>query len=152
MDGGSPNEGRVEVHHQTEGWGTICDDSWGNSDATVICRMLGYTSGVARDGGTFSPGTVPIGLDDVQCNGWEENIFGCVDTTWGVHNCAHSEDAGVICSKIKQDRLIHYLHHIGIDEHLVMSKACKFEHLRDKFRSTKLYKTLCSNMFYHRGA
>jgi len=34
-------------------------------------------------------------LDDVQCNGDEADITVCGHST--SHNCAHSEDVGVIC-------------------------------------------------------
>ena len=42
VGGSVPNEGRVEVC-QNQAWGTVCDDHWGNVDASVTCRQLGYS-------------------------------------------------------------------------------------------------------------
>ena len=37
--GGNSRAGRVELHGSRNGY--ICDDSWDERDAQVICRMIG---------------------------------------------------------------------------------------------------------------
>ena len=47
----------------------------------------------------FGQGNGPIMLDDLKCNGNETNISECPSGGWFIHNCQHTEDAGVSCSE-----------------------------------------------------
>ena len=98
VGGSGPYEGRVEVYHNGV-WGTVCDDGWDLRDATVVCRQLGYDTAVgARRHAAFGEGSGRIWYANVNCNGHEANLAQCGHNDLGVHNCSHSQDAGVICA------------------------------------------------------
>ena len=98
VDGYRPAEGRVEIYYNGC-WGTICDDFWSFNDATVVCNQLGYPRALqALQRASHGQGTGAIVLDDLFCSGTEENLLQCPSfTPAGTHNCAHFEDASVVC-------------------------------------------------------
>ena len=97
LAGGSETEGRLEILRNGE-WGTVCDDLFSDTDATVACRQLGYYSGEFLPGRGLG-GTGPIWLDDLQCDGDEDRLDQCTHT--GRHDCSHDEDAWVRCEPIE---------------------------------------------------
>uniref|UniRef100_A0A8C5ZCH8 SRCR domain-containing protein n=1 Tax=Marmota marmota marmota TaxID=9994 RepID=A0A8C5ZCH8_MARMA len=106
MDGGSRCAGRVEIFHE-HSWGTVCDDNWDLKDAHVVCRQIGC--GVAIDAMHYAQlgkGSGLIWLDELKCTGEEDQVWKCPSQGWGLQDCTHNEDAGVICSEYTDVRLM----------------------------------------------
>ncbi|CAL8241945.1 unnamed protein product [Gadus morhua 'NCC'] len=91
------SQGRVEVYLHGE-WGTVCHNAWDLPDAQVVCRQLHFKGAVsAVAGGTFGEGTGQIWLDQTKCVGTENSLSNCSYNGWGLMDCSHKDDAGVIC-------------------------------------------------------
>lgn len=109
--------GRLEVMYN-DTWGTICDDAFQFPEANVACETLGYPRSMCyvREAG-FGQGTGkqvfkfnhlcytdtiemragPIWIDNLDCTRSHDTLSECVHNGWGVHNCDHSADIGVVC-------------------------------------------------------
>ncbi|XP_029949275.1 deleted in malignant brain tumors 1 protein-like [Salarias fasciatus] len=97
VNSGNRCSGRVEIFHAGQ-WGTVCDDRWDLDNANVVCRQLDCgRAQSASSGAAFGAGSGTIWLDDVHCSGNESSILDCRHSGFGVHNCGHHEDAGIIC-------------------------------------------------------
>nr|CAD7443944.1 unnamed protein product [Timema bartmani] len=98
VGGSVPTEGRIEVRHH-DVWGTVCDDDFTETAASVICRSLKFGGPAeARKNGAFGSGVGQIWLDQLLCVGNESSLGECLHSDWGQHNCRHDEDAAVVCS------------------------------------------------------
>ena len=92
--------GRLEVYYNSE-WGTVCDDGWGFSDATVACRQMGFVGVCDSDSSLFGSGASSqrIWLDDVACHGSESRLIDCShDGIGNTADCSHIEDVRIVCN------------------------------------------------------
>jgi hypothetical protein len=85
-------------------WGRVCNSSWGDKEAGVFCRQLGYIDGIKSTFETRSKGHV--WMNYIECSGTEKSILECSNTwTPGSANC---DDAGVVCLKSGKTKLLSY--------------------------------------------
>ena len=92
--------GRLEIFVSISSeWGTVCDNSWGSSDATVVCRQMGFVGVSVSDSSLFGSGASSqnILLDSVACRGSESQLIDC-NYDGNTADCSHSEDVGIVCT------------------------------------------------------
>ncbi|XP_064424024.1 deleted in malignant brain tumors 1 protein-like [Latimeria chalumnae] len=98
-------QGRLEIFHNGS-WGTVCGDGWDMSETSVVCQQLGCGKALGyKHNASYEQGTGAILMDAVNCNGSEPRLAECSSYGWGIHNCDHSKDIGVICAGISVDRI-----------------------------------------------
>ena len=91
-------QGTVAVYYKGV-WGTICDDSWGFTDANVVCKQLGFErASRIWIRAHYGQGPGPIWIDQINCPVNAKSILNC-NPNWGIHDCSKSEDAGVDCQR-----------------------------------------------------
>ncbi|XP_025103064.1 deleted in malignant brain tumors 1 protein-like isoform X2 [Pomacea canaliculata] len=96
--GGTPQAGRLEILYNGA-WGTVCRDIFGQEEALVACRMLGFNSTAAAVdiSGKYGRGSGKILFDELVCAGSETSLSQCQHRGFYTHDCDHSEDVGVVC-------------------------------------------------------
>ncbi|XP_019853225.1 PREDICTED: deleted in malignant brain tumors 1 protein [Amphimedon queenslandica] len=89
--------GRVQVCVNNV-WGTICDHFWDEKDASVVCRMLGYSPyGASAIKNAYTEGTWYIHINDLNCTGTESSLWDCPMNGLSEYSCNHYDDAAVAC-------------------------------------------------------
>ncbi|XP_048254497.1 scavenger receptor cysteine-rich type 1 protein M130-like isoform X9 [Haliotis rufescens] len=92
------NKGLLQVYHSGR-WGTVCDDEFGQIEASVVCRALGYQGGKVIDNNS----SITMWLDDVQCTMRNTDLKDCKHRPWGSDDCSDSEAVGVQCFSFPED-------------------------------------------------
>ncbi|XP_062588715.1 scavenger receptor cysteine-rich domain superfamily protein-like [Saccostrea cucullata] len=97
VNGSTDHEGRVEVSMNGQ-WRSICDRGWGNNDAKVTCKILGYSSGIPVASSVFGESPAQIWMfNSVNCYGFEQSLLRCTKSIIGSNVCTSGRNAGVVC-------------------------------------------------------
>lgn len=75
-------------------WGRVCNNYWGDNEAGVLCRQLGYIDGVVNKSYT-GRGPGHVWMNYLRCDGHEKSLLHC-RFYWNPSD-AGCDDVGVIC-------------------------------------------------------
>ncbi|XP_019858318.1 PREDICTED: deleted in malignant brain tumors 1 protein-like, partial [Amphimedon queenslandica] len=80
-------------------WGSICSDFWDNSDASVVCKQLGYSpyGAIGSVVSYFNSSAQSHSIIDLNCTGNETTILSCPHNGLAGYACSINRDANVFC-------------------------------------------------------
>ena len=112
----SPNEGKIEVFNGDD-WVRVCDDGWGNKEARVVCRQLGFgTRGRVHQ--FQSSGSREIPTSNFDCKGNEPGLLRCSHNGKNISDCNNFDDVEVTCTGTLPGCLLDsYITHIHTHTH-----------------------------------
>lgn len=108
-EGNSDSEGPLQIRYQKQ-WGYVCADGFGLVEGGVVCKNTAYLYGFSYGGlkapalevypvSNYSRDAVPIILDGVKCNGFEDRLFECQHNGLFNASCPSSSIVGLRCAK-----------------------------------------------------
>ena len=100
----------------------MCDDFWSSNDGRVACGQLGLPFVATTTRASYGEGTGQIWLDNLFCTGSEDQLIDCTHNGFGVHNCLHAEDAGLICGCKSPTNILIY-NYISLVPHTLSSQG-----------------------------
>ena len=81
-----------------DSWDTVLKVSWKLLQQSQLSQVVCLLGSIPVKRAGFGNGSGMIVLDDLDCSGSEGSLFDCPsDSPVLVHDCDHSEDAGVRC-------------------------------------------------------
>lgn len=77
--------------------GRVCSENWGDNEANVFCREMGFKGGKAYN--FLFKKSLPFWITNINCNGTEKYLKNCKMNDKPVKQCSMSKrkDAGVLC-------------------------------------------------------
>lgn len=104
---GRTDVGTVEIRTE-DGWTQVCDRNWGDVDAKVLCREMGYVDGKAlccsRLGETSSGRVSRQSFTNFHCIGNETNLINCTHRV-DRDRCGSKKKASAICYEVNTENV-----------------------------------------------
>ena len=76
--------------------GPVCDDTWGENEAMVFCKQLGFSGAKYYSVGSFYGKVLSrFSMDSISCLGNEKSLEKCIFQE--EDDCSGDEAAGVVC-------------------------------------------------------